>query len=301
MVQVSVIMPAYNASKTIEESILSVMNQTFQYWELIIVNDGSVDETLTIVERLVKKDARLKLIDLKKNAGLPAARNQGVMQACGKYIAFLDSDDTWAAEKLKFQMDFHLKRPTYAISHTNYIDFNEKGIIKRPWKIIMEMFNSKEGHLLPELYYKNVIGVLTVMVEKSVLEELNGFDAGFWTLEDQDLWIRIAEKGYEFGYIPQKLAFYRVAPGSMSRTIGRYKRSCKKLISKHIAKISKDGNISNLVWGNYYRNIGTSYFKKANYPMAKRYFFKSIRLHGFRFISFTTVLYLMVNEIKQHL
>ena len=91
-VKISVIMPAYNAEKFIDESIMSVINQTFKDFELIIVNDGSIDNTVNIIKKYIKKDSRIKVIN-KKNGGLSDARNVGIKNSNGDYIFFMDSDD----------------------------------------------------------------------------------------------------------------------------------------------------------------------------------------------------------------
>lgn len=298
MNKISVIMPAYNAAQTIAESINSVISQTFKNWELVIVNDGSKDATEKIISEYIQKDKRIKLINLLKNNGLPNARNLGVENSTGDYIAFLDSDDLWMPEKLKVQADYHTKNKRFLISHTDYDSINANGIIKRPWKNIMTLRKSKFGNLLPTIYYKNVIGVLTVMMKKEVFEGVNGFDIKLWGLEDQDLWIRIAEKGYNFGYINKNLASYRVNPQGMVQNNSKYKKAYKNLISKHYKSHSLT-SVLNLVQVHYYRYFGTAYFKRGQYKLANLYFTKSLSFHKFSFIGITTLLYIFYNYFRQ--
>src|SRR5690625_4333075 len=103
---VSVITPAYNAERFIEETIESVLQQTYSEWEMIIVDDRSTDNTVAIIERYVKKDDRIKLIELPDNSGSAVARNTAMDHARGRYLAFLDSDDLWLPEKLERQLKF---------------------------------------------------------------------------------------------------------------------------------------------------------------------------------------------------
>lgn len=287
-------MPAYNAAKTIQESIDSILKQTYPEWELIIVNDCSTDKTTEIVESYIQNDHRIKLIPHERNLGLSAARNTGAKHASGNYIAFLDSDDLWFPDKLKEQILYHQKHPEILISHTDLNSFNENGILKRPWNSFMTGNRVKQGNLLPTLYYKNVIGVLTVMMTRQLFEEMKGFDVSLWTFEDQDLWIRIAEKGKRFGYVNKVLASYRISPNSLSRTLGKYKRAHKKLIKKY----SSHNLNKNIILGNYYRSFATVYFKRGNYKLANLYFKKSLRYHGLRFISITTLLYMQLNYYR---
>lgn len=297
--KVSIIMPAYNASKTIVESINCVLEQTYTNWELIIVNDGSTDNTLNVVEPFTKETSRIKLVNLINNGGLPNARNAGVESSDGNFIAFLDSDDLWLPDKLNCQVDFHREHPDCFISHTNFDAFDAKGKVQRPFKKFLEPDNLKKGNLLPGLYCKNVIGVLTVMMKRTVFEKVKGFDTSLWTLEDQDLWIRIAEKGYQFGYVDTILASYRISPNGISKTLGKYKKAQKIFITKHLPEISKNSTIASKASGNYYRHFGTAYFKKGEYKLANLYFYKSLQLYGVSFVSLTTIIYMLYGYFKR--
>lgn len=106
---VSIIMPAYNAEKYIEEAIQSVLKQTYTNWELIIVNDCSTDKTEQIIKKYQEQDQRIRLCSLIKNKGVANARNTAIKNAVGRYLAFLDSDDMWLPEKLEKQINFMKK------------------------------------------------------------------------------------------------------------------------------------------------------------------------------------------------
>jgi teichuronic acid biosynthesis glycosyltransferase TuaG len=291
---VSVIMPAYNVAKTISESIQSVSDQSYKNWELIVVDDGSIDDTIAIAEAFKRKDDRIVVLKLLKNGGLPNARNEGCKIARGEFIAFLDSDDLWRDEKLALQVQYHLQHKEIKISHTDYHFFDESGIHKRPFKYLVDLKKDKQGYLYPGICYKNTIGILTVMVEKNVLQEVGFFDASLKTLEDHDLWVRIAKKN-EFGYINKILATYRLSQGGISKRTGKYKKAYKQFI----AKVLKHEKVeASLMWRIYYRYFGTIYFHKGSFRLSCLYFWKSISLMPYDYIAASTYLYLAYAIVK---
>lgn len=294
---VSVIMPAYNAEGTIIESISSVIDQTYNNWELLVINDGSKDNSADIVRTFQKQDGRIKLIDLKRNMGLPNARNEGCKLAKGKFIAFLDSDDLWEKEKLATQIAFHQKYPEVEISHTDFQAFNKNGIVKRPWKKVMERKRDKQGFIYPNICYRNLIGILTVMVKTDTLRQVGFFDTTLWTLEDQDLWVRIASQKNIFGFIDKHLALYRISESGISKKTGKYKKAYKHYLQKIIS--TNDIN-SRLLWRTYYRNFGTVYLRKSEFKLSRLYFCKSLILVPFDFITMTTCVYMIYGIAKSY-
>lgn len=129
---VSIIMPAYNSYNYVEHSIVSVQNQLYKEWELIIIDDHSTDQTTELVEGL--NDSRIRLIKLEKNSGAAYARNVGIEIAKGEYLAFLDSDDLWTKEKLLNQIDF-MKTNQHSFSCTEYAEMNEENYIVNVVKV----------------------------------------------------------------------------------------------------------------------------------------------------------------------
>lgn len=293
---VSIVMPAYNAARTLAESVESVVNQTYGDWELLIVNDGSTDATAALAAEWQQRDVRIILVDLSKNGGLPNARNEGIRHARGEYIAFLDSDDLWQADKLQVQIAFHDKHPDIGISHTDFESFSERAANHRPFKNLVNLRAKKSGQLFPALCYNNVVGVLTVMVRKEILHRAGLFDTTLWTMEDQDLWIRIARLREPFGYIPTVLAYYRLSESGITSKTGRYKAAYKKFIGK-VGSLA--GVNTSLMWRAYYRYFGAAYFKKGKYTLARLYFSKSIRLVPFDYSAIPAYIYLVVGLLKE--
>lgn len=203
---VSVIMPMYNSEKYIEVSIQSVINQTYPYWELIIVDDCSNDRSVNIVEKYVKLDKRLKLLNSKKNSGVAKSRNQGIKLAQGRYIAFLDSDDVWLPEKLKYQIEF-MQEMQAPMSYTQYRHFTNE--ICNSGKIIdVELKISYK-----DLLKGNIIGCLTVMIDRKKIKDIYFSN---YKHEDYILWLYILKKGFCAYGIKEDLARYRKSPNSLT-------------------------------------------------------------------------------------
>lgn len=204
---VSIVMPTYNCAKYIEESIISVINQTYTNWELIIVDDCSTDNTEELVKKYCKKDNRIKYSKLDFNSGAAIARNKGIEQARGKYIAFLDSDDLWLEEKLEKQISF-MEKNKYNFTCTNYMQIDEKGqengvIIKSKKKV------DYNGVLL-----SCPIGNSTVVYN---VKELGKFVVpNIRKRNDDALWLQILKKEkYAYG-LNEVLMKYRIRSNSIS-------------------------------------------------------------------------------------
>ncbi len=203
-------MPAYNAAKFIKESIESVINQTYQKWELLIVDDGSTDDTRIIVSKYLH-DKRIKYI-FQNNNGQASARNNGIKNTNAEYIAFLDSDDKWESDKLSKQMLY--------FENNNNIDlvFGPSYIINSKGERLNSKMSPENGiHSGKPLINKLILGtffipILTVMVKKNVLIKSALFNETekIKNAEDFDLWLRIADKGYIMMCISETLSNYRI-------------------------------------------------------------------------------------------
>lgn len=202
---VSIITPTYNSEKYIKQTIESVLSQTYQNWELIIIDDCSIDKTLEIVRQY--QDDRIKIIPLKANVGAAEARNIGLREAKGKYIAFLDSDDLWKNEKLEKQLKFMIEN-NYAFSFSSYQLMKEDGTIIN--KVI-----KAPTVLTYDKYLKNTaIGCLTVIIDK---EKTGYFEfPQIKSSHDMALWLNIMKRGFNaYGY-DEVLAYYRLSNNSVS-------------------------------------------------------------------------------------
>jgi len=204
---VSVIMPAYNAELYISEAIKSIINQTFQNWELIIINDGSTDATEKIILDFERKDKRIKYL-FQENGKQGKARNLGIQQSRGEYIAFLDADDLWVENKLVIQVNYLITNTEidlifsqgYSLNQGNPIDFDI--IVKPIWNI----------NDLPLFIQKNQIPILSVVVKKRCLDNVSNFieDLDIQNVEDYHLWLKLLIKQFMYTSISDRLFYYRI-------------------------------------------------------------------------------------------
>jgi teichuronic acid biosynthesis glycosyltransferase TuaG len=202
---VSIITPSFNSSKYIKETVDSVLRQTYENWELIIVDDGSKDSSANIIQDLTNTDTRIKGFYFDKNIGAAEARNVAIQQAKGKYIAFLDSNDLWELEKLEKQISF-MQTEDIAFSFSTYQPMSEDGsklysIIHAP-KIVTY-----------SAYLKNtIIGCLTVVIDR---EKAGDFEMpNIRSSHDMALWLLIMKRGFDAYGLDENLARYRIVSAS---------------------------------------------------------------------------------------
>ena len=196
---VSIITPCYNSEKFLDECISSVLNQSYQNWEMLIVDDNSSDNTCSLINSYSKRDDRIKPLFLNENLGPAMARNNAITNAKGKYIAFLDSDDIWLPEKLEVQINF-MKKNNYSFVFSSYSVISDD---KKPKYTI-----SVPETISYKRYLKNtIIGCLTVMLDK---EKFNNIKMpNLRSSHDMATWLNLLKEcGYAYG-IQQKLAIYR--------------------------------------------------------------------------------------------
>lgn len=205
---VSVITPCYNSESYISDTIKSVQSQTFQNWEMIIVDDCSTDNSAKIIKSYVSKDSRIKYIKTCNASGSPTLpRNIAIKQAKGRYIAFLDSDDIWLPNKLEEQIKILESYDNVAIAFSFYEKID--GLGNRNKRIIKSPDNITYNKLL----YGNVIGCLTGMYDTSKTGKLYLEHTGH---EDYVLWLNILKNGYVAKNTNNVQALYRVREGSVS-------------------------------------------------------------------------------------
>ncbi|MDY6968879.1 MAG: glycosyltransferase family A protein [Spirochaetota bacterium] len=191
----SIIIPTYNRYYTLKKAIESVLTQTFTDFELLIVDDGSTDETSQI-----EYEYRDSLVYIKQdNRGVSSARNTGIKNSVSPYLAFLDSDDVWIKEKLEKQSEFIRKNPHISINQTDEI-WIRNGIRVNP----MKKHQKKEGDIFFPSLELCLISPSCVVIKREIFETYGLFDESMPVCEDYDLWLRITEKEY-IGLIKEKL------------------------------------------------------------------------------------------------
>ncbi len=202
---VSIIMPAYNSEATLPDSIASVTSQTFASWELIIVDDASSDATFRKAQEFARNEPRIRVLRLPQNSGVAHARNVGMQEARGRFLAFLDSDDLWVPHKLERQVAIMRGRHlsfTFAQYRRLLPDGHLGPIIPVPKQVDYQT-----------LLKGNVIGCLTVMIDRTKISPFSMMDIGH---EDFVAWLQILKCGVTAWGIQEDLARYRVSVASMS-------------------------------------------------------------------------------------
>ena len=196
---VSIITPCYNSEKFLDECISSVLNQTYQNWEMLIVDDNSSDNSSILINSYSKKDERIKPLYLNDNIGAAMARNKAISKAKGKYLAFLDSDDVWLPKKLEVQ--------------TNFMKKNNCSFVFSSYSVISDDEKPNYTISVPETitykrYLKNtIIGCLTVMLDKEKFKNIKM--PNLRSSHDMALWLNLLkQEKYAYG-IAQDLAIYR--------------------------------------------------------------------------------------------
>jgi len=216
---VSFITPTYNVDRFIEESAHAIIGQTYDQWEWIVVDDGSTDNTIKILEKF--NDERIKIIRHEHVANLSILRNVGIRASSGHFLAFIDGDDPPHKEKLAKQVDFFSKNPKAVWCHTNVVCFmNETGEAKpRLMAKPPVSRNSDPEDALRKLVTTNFVYISSVMVRRSIVE-LEGFwfDERYAFCEDINLWLRLCVAGYYPYYLEQPLLTYRISSVNLSST-----------------------------------------------------------------------------------
>ena len=225
---VSIIMPTYNSHQWISFSIQSVLEQYYEQWELLIVDDGSTDNTKNIVKDFLN-DKRIKYY-YQENYGPATARNFGILKASGMYLAFLDSDDIWKPNKLELQINHLKQNPDCCLIHTNYSTFESNTKNSKPFRQTPWFSNWDENE---RLLMFDTIGTLTVLTETQLIKNLGGFNNDLHGTEDWDLWIRVSKEG-KISKLNDDTAFYRIHPKGISQSFDKHLIELDKVYNQHV-------------------------------------------------------------------
>jgi glycosyltransferase involved in cell wall biosynthesis len=231
MPTVDIIVPAYNAAKFLPAALDSVEVQTFEDWRIVLVDDGSTDNTPEVVAPYIERlGAKLKYIK-QPNAGLPAARNTAIRNSDSEFLALLDADDVWLPCRLAESLKYFEGRPEVGLAHgfINRIDAEGK---------IIETFARRqkhgEGWIAPYIYTREVnLPCPTITFRRKSVEEVGLFDESMRATEDRDMWFRIALR-YQVVTVPVVIAQYRVSPNAMTTDTDRMLRAQLQFIEKHV-------------------------------------------------------------------
>lgn len=204
---VSILMPTFNAEKFIKAAIESVQKQTYENWEMILVDDASKDETVKIIADFAQKDSRIKLFQLETNSGNGFARNKALEKVSGKYIAFLDADDLWLSTKLEKQIQFlKANNLPFTFSFYDCIDDNGNNLNRRVQTPIPLTYK--------QLFFCNYVGNLTAIYDADFFGKIKLESSQ--KRQDWRLWLTILKQIKTVEAVPESLALYRIRKDSIS-------------------------------------------------------------------------------------
>lgn len=252
---VSVVMASYNSAPYIGTAIRSVINQSYPYWELHVIDDGSSDDSVAAIEPFLQ-DTRIHL-HCQENRGQASAKNRGLLAARGEFIAFLDADDLWSADKLEKQLPGFDMHPDAGIIHTNVMLISENGeFLGSPRRTY------PQGWISGDLLFENCVNGMASIVPRKCIERIGIFDESLAMGIDYDLWLRISAR-YPIFYMDVVTYFYRQWGGQMSH---RYEqrmahgiRIMSKFLREHEGLLSRD--VIRKAWAQTFVNRGSARFR----------------------------------------
>lgn len=302
-IKISVVIPAYNASDFIRRSLDSVRSQSLLPIEVLVTNDGSIDETERIIEDYSRKypELTIKLVS-QPNKGIGAARNHGIFRSSGDYIAFLDADDCWFSGKLKSVENVLVKHPDVDIVYHNEIERDLLGNKKilRYGKITGEPYRSL-------LFSSNKLSTSATVVRRSLAINHRGFseEENFNSAEDYDFWLRLAKSGAKFFYLNEILGEYWRTVDAITSKIEYHANNSFNVFSFHLAQIYRSREITGLKYkmsllsrnGERDMAIARSYYSLHQQEKAIWYYIKSMKEWPFYWKTYAG----LVLSLKRHL
>lgn len=271
---ISVVIPTHNRGDLIGRAIESVLNQTYKDIEVVIVSDGSTDNTEEVVKKYQKKYNNIQLISVHPNKGANNARNEGIKAAQGEYVAFLDDDDDWELDKLEAQMEVFKKDESIGLVYTGIkiIYVNED--------INYKSLSGYRGDLSKEILIRNVIGATSsVVVKKEVLEKSGYFDIEMPAKQDYDLWIRACQyTKVDFVSAP-KLNYYNYTGGKqISGSVDKHEKAVALMNKKYDSLFSRlTDEERKLQQSNLNTSIANVALRNNNKKTAFKYSYKAFK------------------------
>ena len=268
---VSIVIPTYNHAPMLQRALATVVEQTYQNWNAIVVNNFSTDNTLEVVAAF--NDPRIQCVNFRNNGVIGASRNEGIALATGKYVAFLDSDDTWFPTKLEKCVEI-LESGSDLVCHAEYW-IDESG------KSRLVAYGPSEAATHHNLIYKgNRISTSATVVRAALLKEVHGFDVSpeLISTEDYDLWIRLAAKSDKFAFISEPLGEYHRHDNNVSANIEKHLAAELALLAKHF---SANTRFENMVARRRrkalaYYGAGRSLHRTRNHFLARQKYSRSL-------------------------
>jgi len=271
---VSIILPVYNGEKFIERAIRSVLAQTYKYWELIVIDDGSIDKTSEIVKRYLNEKVKYLY---QKNSGVSIARNKGIKISNGDYIAFLDCDDVWKPEKLQVQLSKFMENYNVGLIYTDVFIVTERGKILGKFSQFNYPYSNK---VTKKLFLQNFICTSSVIINKEILKKTGLFDPDIKIGEDYDLFFRLSLYT-NFYYVDNPLLYYQISEKGLSRNKIKMWEENIKILDKWLKKYPELTKILGTKTikekkSNLFILLGKEYFENGKFTQAQKTFYKAI-------------------------
>jgi glycosyltransferase involved in cell wall biosynthesis len=278
MPRVSVIVPAYNAAAYLPDAIDSVVRQTYTDWELVVVDDGSVDNTRSLVGSYgARLQDKLRYV-YQPNRGLPAARNAAIRNSRGEFIALLDADDRCMPRRLELSVAALDRHPRAGLVHGRVTRIDVAGnLIDRP------QLDSRylSGNIKRHLYTRRAhIFCPTAMFRKHCITAVGYFDETMRATEDRDMWFRIAEK-FEVAFVDEVLSQYRLSPSAMSRDLNRMLTWQRFFVEKHHRRGACSTWALHQALANIYRERGDALFNSSELRAAMSDYLRAVMYYPF--------------------
>jgi glycosyltransferase involved in cell wall biosynthesis len=294
---ISIILPTCNRAHLLPRAILSVLKQTYDNFELIIIDDASTDETRQVIGTF--EDARLRYIHHKHNLGAASARNTGIRAAQGTYIAFQDSDDEWLPEKLARQLtllDNSSENTGLIYTYYRLIREDGRGTIcpsrLQRWlrSLPLNVYHKGQDVYLA-LAQGNFITTQSVLMKKACFNKIGMFDKRLSRFQDWDLWLRLAQH-YEFAHVPQPLVNVYVTEGSLSTNLDAFWDALEIILHKH----KDQGRAGQALRRHYQFATGDVMCQTGNYEEGKQRLWRAARQSPFNLTYWEAAFFTLFGE-----
>jgi glycosyltransferase involved in cell wall biosynthesis len=262
MATVDIIIPAFNAAKYLPAALESVSSQTFEDWQILLVDDGSTDNTAEVVAPFLDRfGSKIRFIR-QNNRGLPAARNVAIQASTAEFLALLDADDVWLPCRLSESLKAFAERPQVGLAYGLVTHIDQEGRLGGTFE---GNRRNAEGRIAPYIYMRKVeLPCPTVTFRRRCIDEVGIFDETMRATEDRDLWLRIALR-YEVAFVPKVIAYYRLSPNSMSADSQRMLKAQLHFIRKHYGAEGCGLRSRQIAWARVYKQQAET-LKRRNQP-----------------------------------
>jgi glycosyltransferase involved in cell wall biosynthesis len=264
---VTTVIPTFNRAQLLKRAVQSALSQTYQDFEVIVVDDASNDKTPEVIGGIA--DGRTRYIRHEKNKGVSAARNTGILAAKGTLIGFLDSDDEWLPHKLQKQVDtFNRASDDTGLVYGACLIVDEEKA--KPIRLVTPR---KRGYVFRDMLMSDFVMSPTPLVKRDCFDNVGLFADDLQTSEDWDMWLRIS-RCYRFDFVKETVARYYLSPQQTTQQVDRVAEGYLKFMAKHLDLVYRDPAIL----ANHFKVLGQLYVAHAQHDTANHYFIEAVRV-----------------------